>query len=322
MSASRKARGAVAGSMAAVLSLGLVAALTGCDERPAEKREGADMNHRELTPEEERVIVHKGTERPFSGEYTEHSAAGTYTCRRCGAGLFRSEDKFKSECGWPSFDSELPGAVTRRKDADGVRIEILCARCGGHLGHEFRGERMTPRNVRHCVNSISMDFVPRRKESRAIFAGGCFWGVEHLLARAPGVLAATSGYCGGRKNSPTYEEVCAGDTGHAEAVEILFNTEKTSYEKLARLFFEIHDPTQRGRQGSDIGDQYRSAVFYLDEKQRTTAVKLVNILRGKGLDVATEILPAGRFWPAEAYHQDYYRRQDGKPYCHSRVKRF
>ena len=281
---------------------------------------------RKLTSDEERVIVRKGTEKPFSGKYVRHRESGVYACRRCGAALYRSEDKFDSECGWPSFDAEVAGAVRRQADADGQRTEIVCASCGGHLGHVFNGERLTRRDTRHCVNSISMDFVAEadvdKTFARAVFAGGCFWGVEYYLQQSFGVIRAVSGYIGGAKEFPTYQQVCKGGTGHIEAVELLFDPRQTSYEALAKLFFEIHDPTQVDRQGPDKGEQYRSAVFYRDEAQKATAEKLIAQLKAKGFKVATRLEPATKFWPAEAYHQDYYFQKGSKPYCHAPVKRF
>jgi peptide methionine sulfoxide reductase msrA/msrB len=158
--------------------------------------------------------------------------------------------------------------------------------------------------------------------ARAIFAGGCFWGVEHYFEKEPGVLSVTSGYAGGQGERPSYKEVSSGTTGHAEVVEVLYDPGKTDYETLARLFFEIHDPTQKDRQGPDVGTQYRSAVYYDTDEQRQVAETLIALLRDKGLDVVTEVEPADTFWPAEDYHQDYYARTGGQPYCHVRTERF
>lgn len=282
---------------------------------------------KELTDEEKRVILHKGTEKPFTGKYTDFKDKGSYVCKQCRAPLYRSEDKFESSCGWPSFDNEIPGAVRRVRDADGKRTEIVCASCGGHLGHVFLGEGFTPKNTRHCVNSISMDFVPAAQEKKertdtAIFAGGCFWGVEHLMQKQPGVLSVVSGYIGGKIENPTYEQVCSKKTGYAEAVEIAFDPSVVSYEALAKLFFEIHDPTQLDRQGPDIGNQYRSEVFYTTPEQKIIAQKLIAQLKAKGYQVVTKVTPATKFWPAEKYHQDYYNRKGSTPYCHRYVKRF
>ncbi len=281
---------------------------------------------RKLTAEEERVIVRKGTEAPFTGKYAKAVEPGIYTCWRCDAALYRAEDKFQSECGWPAFDAEVPGAIRHMADADGRRTEILCATCGAHLGHIFVGEHLTPRNTRHCVNSISMDFV---KDSdldahfkRAVFAGGCFWGVEYYLQQAKGVIRAVSGYTGGTTENPSYEQVCKKHTGHIEAVEVLYDPNLTDYETLAKLFFEIHDPTQTDRQGPDVGEQYRSVIYYRDEQQKATAEKLIKRLSDKGFKVVTRVEPACRFWRAETFHQDYYFVTGKKPYCHRPEKRF
>ncbi len=284
------------------------------------------MIYNQLTPDEERVIVHKGTELPSSGKYYLNKEAGLYRCRRCDAPLFRSSDKFDSGTGWPSFDDEIEGAVRQIPDADGRRTEIVCAKCGAHLGHVFFREGMTNKNVRHCVNSISLSFKPESKPAvvtqKAIFAGGCFWGVEYHFKKIEGVRSVTSGYTGGVIDHPTYKQVCSGKSGHAEAVEVEFDPALVSYETLAKLFFEIHDPAQLNRQGPDIGTQYRSAIFYLDEEQQRVAEKLVAELKSKGYQVVTTVEKAEKFWDAEAYHQDYYEKTGHQPYCHIYQKRF
>lgn len=286
------------------------------------------QNMKKLTPEEERVIVNKGTEAPYTGKYYNFNEDGTYTCKRCGTPLYRSHDKFDSGCGWPSFDDEIKGAVKRVPDADGRRTEIICAKCGAHLGHVFTGEGFTSKNMRHCVNSISLEFTPlekiniEKKTETAIFAGGCFWGVEHLMEQIPGVISIESGYIGGTMPNPTYKDVCTKNTGHAEAVRIVFDPSKVSYETLAKRFFEIHDPEQANGQGPDIGNQYRSEIFYTTPAQKETALKLIDILNKKGYHVVTKVTPASEFWKAEEYHQGYYDKNGKEPYCHRYTKRF
>ncbi len=164
--------------------------------------------------------------------------------------------------------------------------------------------------------------TPQKREEEAFFAGGCFWGVEYWLRQAPGVILVESGYMGGRVAAPTYEQVCAGRTGHLEAVRVVFDPGKTRYEELARLFFEIHDPTQSGRQGPDIGEQYASAMFVANDAQRGAAEGLIAELKRRGYAVATRVEPAEKFWRAEEYHQQHYERKGSTPYCHARVRRF
>ncbi|MGK5594779.1 MAG: bifunctional methionine sulfoxide reductase B/A protein [Parachlamydiaceae bacterium] len=281
--------------------------------------------YRDLSPDEERIILHKGTEYPGTGRYNQYDEKGIYTCRKCDTPLFLSKHKFISSCGWPSFDDALNGAIEERLDADGYRTEILCNRCGAHLGHVFQGEWLTEKNLRHCVNSLCLHFIPAlTKEGYeiAFFAGGCFWGVEHFLKEIPGVIRVRSGYSGGETIQPTYEEVCTGQTGHAETVEVIFDRKILSFEKLAKTFFEIHDPTQGHRQGPDRGPQYRSAIFFLTDEQQQTAQQLIEQLKQQGLKVTTEVLPAKTFYPAEEYHQNYYAKTGKVPYCHGWTKRF
>lgn len=279
------------------------------------------MKTNPLTPEEERVIIHKGTEAPFVGEYTYFDKEGTYLCKNCDAPLYLSKDKFESECGWPSFDDEIKGAVKRLPDEDGRRTEIVCANCGGHLGHVFQGEQFTSKNTRHCVNSISLKFesvILTNKLQTAYFASGCFWGTEYYFMKANGVTSTTVGYMGGHTENPTYREVCNGNTGHIETVEVVFDTSKTSYEELVKLYYETHDFTQIGGQGPDIGEQYQSVIFYTDDLQKSLAEKYIEILTTKGFKVATKLIPAknNQFWEAEEYHQEYYDKKNGTPYCH------
>lgn len=287
------------------------------------KTEEKEMKYKELTSEEKRVIINKGTEMPYSGEYYRHFEKGVYACKQCGSHLYHSSSKFDAHCGWPSFDDEIPNAVKRLPDADGMRTEIICANCSGHLGHVFIGERLTSKNTRHCVNSISLVFIPDTSQyETAIFAAGCFWGVEHFFRKAKGVVRTRVGYIGGSTENPSYKEVCYENTGHAEAIEVRFDPNQTNFEDLCKLFFEIHDPSQVDRQGPDIGEQYRSEIFYFDDAQKQTSERLIKILEDKGISVATKLSKATTFYEAEEYHQNYYEKTGKKPYCHFYIKKF
>lgn len=258
-----------------------------------------------LSEGERKVLLDASTEPPFAGKYWNFWQKGVYLCRQCGNALYSSTAKFKSECGWPGFDAEIPDAVERRPDRDGLRTEIVCANCRGHLGHVFEGEGFTQKNTRHCVNSLSIDF---RLSEQALFAGGCFWGVEDYFSSVKGIFAAISGYAGGETENPTYRQVCAGGTGHAESVLIEYDPLIVSYRDLARNFFEIHDFTQLNFQGPDTGTQYRSVIFYFNRVQEKTASELVDYLKELGKNVVTEVVPAINFYQAEDYHQHYFTK--------------
>lgn len=280
-----------------------------------------------LSKQEEYVIIHKGTERPYTGKFYDFYETGTYACKQCNAHLYKSSAKFDSSCGWPSFDDEIEGAVIRKTDADGRRTEILCANCNGHLGHVFTGEGFTQKDTRHCVNSLSLNFIPDEpsgivEKEMAYFASGCFWGVEYHFSKAKGVLSTTVGYSGGKIKNPTYKEVCSGLTGHAETIEVEFDPSIVSFETLTKLFFETHDQSQKDGQGPDIGPQYRSEIFYVNQAQKNTAENIMKDLENREYKVVTNLTPFEKFYVAENYHQDYYDHNGKKPYCHAYQKKF
>ena len=281
----------------------------------------------ELTPMQYRVLRKKATERPGTGAYNHFDKAGSYTCAGCGQTLFTSTAKYDSGCGWPSF-SQGVNADAIDEEADRslgtTRTEILCSKCGGHLGHVFE-DGPKPTGLRYCVNSASLSFESAGATAAApsvgqhevaILGTGCFWCTEALLQAIPGVVAVEVGYLGGTVKDPTYKQVCTGSSGHAEAARITFDPARLSYTKLLELFWSIHDPTTLNRQGSDVGTQYRSAIFYQSAEQKTAAEASRKAHEGDFSDpIVTEITAAGTFYPAENYHQDYYRNNPDAPYC-------
>lgn len=282
-----------------------------------------------LTTDEEAVVKHKHTEPPYSGEYWDFYEDGIFVCRQCGLPLFDAEAKFDAQCGWPSFDDAFPYAVKELLDADGERTEILCARCGGHLGHVFRGEKLTNKDTRHCANSLSIKFVPRAQQnayladpknqlaiSSIVLGGGCFWCIEAAMMRIPGVLAAESGYSGGKMQNPTYEAVCSGATGHAEVVKITYDEQTLTLEQLLDYFFGIHDPTTRNAQGHDIGTQYRSVIFYDSEEHKKQIEAFIAKKQPEyKSEIVTEVAELQNFYRAEEYHQRYFEKNPYAAYC-------
>ncbi len=271
-----------------------------------------------LTPEQVQITQKAGTERPFCGTLLDNKRDGAYHCVVCDLPLFASTAKFTSGTGWPSFHTAFdPAHITRTEDASHgmIRTEISCARCDAHLGHVFP-DGPPPSGERHCLNSEALVFHEAVAEEDdlandpavAYFAGGCFWGIEHYFGLGRGVIDAQSGYMNGDIENPSYRGVCSGTTGHAEAVKVVYDPAVISYERLLQAFFDMHDPTQLNRQGPDVGTQYRSGIYTVNDAQRQAAEVMVQALNDSGRfkqPIATEVEAADTFWPAEDYHQDY-----------------
>ncbi|MCX8514427.1 MAG: bifunctional methionine sulfoxide reductase B/A protein [Burkholderiales bacterium] len=277
-----------------------------------------------LLPITKRIMFEGQTEYPNTAEEPELTK-GTYLCRNCGLALYRAQSKFISGCGWPSFDNQIQDKVIKKETLKPNVYEILCSRCNGHLGHIFYGENFTPLNVRHCVNSLALDYITNDQvldTQEAIVAAGCFWGVEYYFQQLKGVLSTEVGYCGGKTQYPSYKDVCNGNTGHAEGVRVLFDPNVICYEEIIKYYFEIHDFSQQDGQGYDIGEQYLSIIFYHNPQQQDIANKVIQLLKDKNYSVATKVVPAQIFWPAEKYHQNYYAGQRTMPDCHIWNKRF
>lgn len=304
---------------------------SGFDVTPLPNERVAELA-KKLSPEAFKVTQNHGTEAPGScGILLDNKKDGTYCCVVCGLPLFTSEHKFNSGTGWPSFFSPVDAKHLRniRDSSYGMeRVEVTCARCNAHLGHVFDDGPSDKTGLRFCINGVALQFrgkdevmpvesQPAIKPAVAYFAGGCFWGVEHVFQQCPGVIDAESGYMNGTTKNPTYEDVCGKKTGHAEVVKVIFDPSRVTFRQLLEGFFDLHDPTQLNRQGPDVGDQYRSAVFTVDAAQLADAKAVVAEISKSGrfkAPIVTVIEPAKEYYKAEGYHQDYVDRT-GKV-CH------
>ncbi|MFO1475309.1 MAG: bifunctional methionine sulfoxide reductase B/A protein [Verrucomicrobiota bacterium] len=309
------------------------------------KKPGTSELKKTLSSEQFTVTQQCGTEPPFRNAYWDNHKPGIYVDVVSGEPLFSSLDKFDSGTGWPSFTKPVAGTeIVEKKDTEFgmVRTEVRSKMADSHLGHVFDDGPADKGGLRYCINSASLKFIPVDEMAQAgygrylgpfeksglvkaparetaILAGGCFWGMEEIIRKIPGVTQTTVGYTGGKLANPTYEEVCTGSTGHAEAIEVVFDPAVLSYEKLLDYFFRMHDPTTLNRQHNDVGTQYRSAIFYTSDAQKRTAERVKAQWEKSGKfdrPITTEVTAATKFYSAEDYHQKYLVKHPGGYTCH------